>query len=290
MPKSKNGPALFEVINKGDLAGPRPIGEREEATRKSAVTESASAFKTTLVSLARSIGGDGREKEPEPVSSRDDPGPPPLVAIDEGYIRLALNSRAAGVAAFVLLLAMTVAFAAGQWLGRQSGLADGHKEGRLSVQRAARDQIEQARRSEPVRGLFDGVGESPVRTGPAVLTAKRPVAAKQTVEKTPTAAAPVWIKGYTYVVVQVFRGNAREDAEKAREYLARHGIEAKIMGAADKGFRLIATKGFDRSDNTQHVLADRFIERIRALGQEYFKSGGRYELEGYFATLRSDSW
>jgi hypothetical protein len=104
------------------------------------------------------------------------------------------------------------------------------------------------------------------------------------------AASSPWVKGSTYVVVQVFRGDAREDAVRAQEYLARNNIDAEIFGSSNRGFRLIAAQGFNRDDPAQRQMADRFLQKTRAIGAAYFKSGGRYKLEGFFATLTSDSW
>ena len=98
------------------------------------------------------------------------------------------------------------------------------------------------------------------------------------------------MKGHTYLVVQSFRGNARDDAVAAQEYLARHNIESEIFGGRDRGFRLIATSGFNRKDATQRKLSDRFRRKVQSIGSAYSKSGGRYKLEGYFATLTSNSW
>jgi hypothetical protein len=289
MPKSKHGPALFEVFDKGTMgeAGPRPPGWQPKA-RKSVVKESASAFKTTLSSLARSLGGSS--DDPEEAAPPTAGVKPPMVAIDGGLIRIALTSRGAGVAVFALLLAACVVFATGQWVGRQAGFADGEQHGRLSVQRAAQDEIARARESEPVRDLFEGVGETPVSEGAATLAATPLESVRAEAPAAGRAREPVWVNGNTYVVVQSFRGSARDDAVQAREYLAQHGIESEIIGRSSTGYRLIATKGFNRSDATQRKLADHFLERIRSIGKAYFDAGGRYKLEGYFATLKSDSW
>ena len=290
MPKSKHGPALFEVFDKGTMGGDAPAAsEWHPKARKSVVKESASAFKTTLSSLARSLGGSS-DDDNAPTPSQSSGDQPPMFAVEGGLVRIALSSRAAGVAIFGIMLAACVMFAVGQWVGRQSGFADGEQHGRLSVQRTAQDEIARARQSEPVRDLFEGIGETPVHAGPPTLAASRPQPAANRSAEAPAQNETVWVKGNTYVVVQSFRGSAREDAVNAKAFLAQHGIESEIFGRPDTGYRLIATNGFNRSDATQRKLADRFLQRIRSVGTAYFDAGGRYKLEGYFATLTSDSW
>jgi hypothetical protein len=143
-----------------------------------------------------------------------------------------------------------------------------------------------------VEGLFAGVGESPVQ--PATELEARPGERRQgSLPLTSVRAAggtTRWVKGNTYVVVQSFRGDARQDASRAKEFLAQHGIGAELVGGNDRGYRLIATTGFNFEDETQKKLAEQFLQKIRNVGRAYFQSGGRYKLEGYFATQTSDTW
>jgi hypothetical protein len=141
-----------------------------------------------------------------------------------------------------------------------------------------------------VGDLFAGIGESPI-TAERTLTAKPagpPEAARRPPE--PRRSGITWVKDNTYVVVQSFRGDAREDAVRAKDYLDRHGIKTEIFGGVDRGFRLITVRGFNRDDKTQREAADQFLQRIRSVGKAYFDAGGRYRLEGYFAKMTSDTW
>lgn len=294
MPKSKRGPALFEVYGKGQSEDLLPRAEeRTSFARRTPARESASAFRATLTSLARSIGrhsdDDDDREMPEPAEGG------PAVGIEGGKVHFALTSRGAGVVAFVVLVVVACIFSMGKWYGRQAGFADGQKQERISIQGAALDEIAQARQSEPIDGLFDGLGESPV-TRVAAAQQEPEVEPQESSPPEPTAltavrkSATTWVKGNTYVVVQSFRGDAGQDAVQAQEYLAQHGIETEIIGSSQRGFRLIATQGFNCKDATQQKLAERYITKIGTIGQAYFKSGGRYKLEGYFATLTRDTW
>lgn len=284
MPKSKQSPALFELYSKGRTSGDAPEGA--ERTR---ADEFASGFRATVASVAKTISGAGGGGEQ---SQSEDGASPPTFALEHGRVRLALTSRGAGIAAFAVLLIVCVIFAAGKWFGRQSGLADGRVQAQRTIEHTAVNDIERARRSQPIEDLFTGIGASPVAGSETEKPAAR-VAPAPRVPLTATRTQPAgstWTTGRTYVVVQVFRGDAREDAVRAQDYLARNDIASEIFGSSTRGFRLIASQGFDRDDAAQREQADRFLNKVRALGTAYFKSGGRYKLEGFFATLTSDAW
>jgi hypothetical protein len=213
----------------------------------------------------------------------------PAVALHGGRIHLSLSSRGAGIVAFALLLVVSMCFLVGQWVGRQSGIADGRKMEQQSIQGSALDEIAQARKSAPIDGLFEDLQSSPVARAEPAAPAAAPVRQSAALAAT-RSTGPAWVKGNTYVVVQLFDPGALEDAKRANEFLAQNGVEAVIVGGGTSKYRLIATQGFNRKDETQKVLADRFLARVRTLGEAYDKAGGRYKLEGYYATLTADSW
>ncbi|GJM24978.1 MAG: hypothetical protein DHS20C16_13930 [Phycisphaerae bacterium] len=160
MPKSKTGPALFELYNKGQ--GEKSETERVTAKR-SPIAESASAFRATLANLAKTINRDGQsekvEKPPERVSGGSS------VVIDQGRLHVILTSRVSGIVLAVLLVGGIGVFSMGQWVGHRKGLGDGRKQARLSIQGEVGDEIATARKSPPVEGLFAGIGTSPVSSG-----------------------------------------------------------------------------------------------------------------------------
>ncbi|MCB9850940.1 MAG: hypothetical protein H6817_09590 [Phycisphaerales bacterium] len=290
MPKSKHAPALFELYSKGSRDGGR-LDDSSSYDADEGV--SASSFRATIASVARTIGGANdpdREASDRPVGVA-----PPAIRVEDGRVHLALTSRAAGIAMFVLLVAGCLAYAAGTWSGRQTGVADGRDEAQKSFERVAVDDIERARRSRPIENLFAGIGASPVASQSSKPVAVPQAAPRSTLPLTAmrsdrSAGQTPWVKGHTYLVVQSFLGSARDDAVAAQEYLARHNVESEIFGGSDRGFRLIATSGFNRKDPTQRKLSDQFRSKVQSIGEAYSKTGGRYKLEGYFATLTADSW
>ncbi len=160
MPKSKTGPALFELYNKGQ-------GENSESQRvtskRSPIAESASAFRNTLANLAKTINREGQsekvESKPERVSGGSS------VAIDRGCLHVSLTSRMSGIVLAVLLVGAIGVFWMGQWVGHRKGFGDGRKQARLSIQGEVGDEIATARKGQTVPDLFDGIGKSPVSSG-----------------------------------------------------------------------------------------------------------------------------
>ena len=292
MAKSKHGPALFELYDKAQVRNqPRPA-EESPPVGETPAAPSASALRQTVASLAKTISGwRGGQGSDESASSAPPLPPGPLVAVEGGRVRISLGARSGALAVFIVVLLGCGVFSSGRWLGYQVGLADGQDRERQEVQRLSNDQIAEARRSEPVSDLFDGIGQSPVSRS-AEAKPVTPVLPKPVPPATPPPAAKsaTWVKGATYIVVQEFRSDAGQDATRAQEYLAQQGIESAVVGSPQKGFRLIATPGFNMADASQKELGEKLKERIKNVGKQYYESGGRYKLEGYFRTLKSDSW
>ncbi len=159
MPKSKTGPALFELYNKGQ-------GENLETERvtskRSPIAESASAFRATLANLAKTINREGQsekvEKSPERVAAGSS------VMIDRGRLHVVLTSRMSGIVLAVLLVSAIGVFLMGQWVGDRKGVAKGQALARESIQGVVDDEIATARKSKPIQDLFAGIGTSPVST------------------------------------------------------------------------------------------------------------------------------
>lgn len=285
MARSKHGTALFEVYAKATQldAGPAEIAPEPPAKAK---PKSVSAFRSTLQSLSRVLASDGSSA---PTERRDSVAQTSSVAIDEGRLHVTLTSRGAGVALFATLLLLTISFSAGHWMGRSG---DGDSD-RIAAEGSDIGAVENAMRTEPAADLFDGVGESPV-----LLSARRPPS-RTRIEAPPAVplAAPgvrersiEWQRDLTYIVVQNFGGNARQDAVAAQEYLAENGVDAEVVGGPDRGFRLIATRGFDWTNPAERKDCESFQRKIHSIGRTYYKNGGRYRLKGYVQTLKADSW
>ena len=99
-----------------------------------------------------------------------------------------------------------------------------------------------------------------------------------------------WIQGYTYVVAQEFGTERSEDAGRAQAYLQTQGVFTELVRFATGALQLITLQGFDLGDSTQRVLAEELKTKVRNIGRTYYATGGGYKLEGYFKTLKNQSW
>lgn len=282
MARSKQSTALFEVYAKATQLDTEPD---DGAIRPSPRRKSVSAFRNTLVNLSRALGGDGASAPTDRPSAKGATS----VGIDGGMLHVTLTSRGAGIAVFAILLLGFAAFSMGHWAGRSAAVDVEPQTAKADAQRD--DAVARALEAEPASGLFEDVGESPIR-----LTATRPPsrvsnppAAPSTVESEPGRTVD-WQKGMTYIVVQNFGDNARQDAVAAQEHLGERDVDTEIVGGAGRGYRLIATRAFDWSKEKERRAAKEFERKIHRIGRAYYKSGGRYRLQGYVKTLKSDSW
>lgn len=278
MTKSKqSGPALF------DLLGPT----QEDVNRSLRVPEQAGARSTEPVAAEtpppeRAIVP-GRPRAP---GARPGPSPPtssrrrrPLMEFDDECVHLSLTSVRAAVAVFVLLVGLLGVYELGRTNGRVSGFGDGHRAGRASFEADATSEVEAARHRPPASHLVEGL----LQSDPGSTEAQAP-------DNSTRENAASWVQGHTYVVAQEFAPHAHADVEQARAFLRSKGIDTTAIALDTDWFQLITTQGFDRSDPVQRDLADRLLAKVHEAGIAYYADGGGYKLEGYFKTLRKQSW
>ncbi len=297
MSKSKHGPALFEVIR----TEPRPADAVRPSLPKwwqdgkpsaDAVTDAPA----TDVPVQPSDPGDST-----PTADRPDSPPSatsltaaPLFELRGGQARLSFTAISGAVVLFGLLVVLTVTYGLGSRAGRKVGMEEGWNAHEKAMAVAVQDEIDAARARQVNPDVFQGVGRSPITFAPAdgaAAAAKddpaEPLVASRRTEQT---GGPIWIKGNTYIAVQHFQ-EARDDALKAQRFLKDNGIETDIVEIGKRGkFSLMTTKGFNTDDPTQKALLDQYWKRIQQIGQAYWKSGGRYKLEGQVMSLTRDQW
>lgn len=278
MPKSKNSPALFELLRKNrneasdGLQVPAwvgaPSGTRAQETARTTVRESPSPRNPKDSS--------GHEEETANVL---------LVDLDGPLLRISLTPKSGAVVVFALMVLLAMAYV----LGRSSagGGAPPNLEGVGGTSPA--DEISELQRRPPNPQLVEGltVGASP--TGPRPpAEAVRPASmeSRRNVLDSKTA----WVKDQTYIVVQEFNAGHADDARRAQEFLAQHGIPTALVVLSGGVIHLTTTEGYNRKDPAQAAKADELLRRVHAVGDKFFASGGRYRLKGYFKTLKEDSW
>ena len=91
--------------------------------------------------------------------------------------------------------------------------------------------------------------------------------------------------GLNYVVIESFAPDKRADAETARQFLARNRVSATIERSA-RGWVLVSTEGLQFRD----PKLDALMTRIRTLGEQYLKQGGRYRFECFAKKYKGGSW
>lgn len=280
MPRSKRGPALFDLLNADVADAPEalkvPGWGGEDAHSPRATTAKGRPDRT--VRGSPQVG-----RAPAGSSAGQRGSGAPLIELDGDRIRISLTSVAAAIAVFAAAVVMLGAFELGRRNGDSKGFRRGYATGRASYAAEAVSEIEAARRLPPATNVVSSLlKEADAEATPGSSDAGQPPSNAKTTE---------WIRDYTYIVVQEFVRDHSEDASLAQEYLARRGVSTELVRYSSGAVQLITKQGFDRRDPTQRRMADALLKKVHAIGAEYFSSaGGGYRLEGYFKALKGDTW
>ena len=269
MPKPKRGRSLFDLLREDDAT--TPDGSRVPqpwANREERVTHAKAAAPAPRPKPDKRVGArtDGQMEAPA--------GPTRFMELEGDRFRVSFTSLTAAVAVFVAVVVVIAVFK----VGDRGGYARGYAAGRASYEAAAMSEIDAARNQPPATHLVDGLlaqpGEQrePESVGGDEL------------------AAPKWIRNHTYVVAQEFPGGRTSAADAAREYLAEHGIATELVRYPSGAIQLITREGYSLKDPTQREMAEQLLRRVHAIGSDYYAAGGGYKLEGYFKTLKGDTW
>jgi len=282
MPRRKHGPPLFELINSDDQGSVTATIKRPEAI-KTPKWRTADATGTGLAAKAQAVA----QVREAPTGARSERArvteePETFFAIDGERIRLSFTSLSAAGTIFVALVLLLGSFEVGSRSGRTAGLAAGYEAGRASYAADAAEAIEVARSKKTPPQPVEQLLEEPVTQRPAVAS---PDTGAQE-----ESAVRGWVRDYTYVVAQEFGTGRLEDGKRAQAYLADHGIPTELIRLAGGTSRLITLQGFNRADAAQRQLAERLLKKVHAVGAQYYADGGGYKLEGYYKTLKGESW
>ena len=270
MGKSKSGPALFDLLGEDESGKPE--------IRRSADRSTPDEVRPQM-GLPDRAEPDSVVGAPQTASDDLAGGTPPAVELDDERIRFSLTSFSAAVVVFVVLVGALGAFELGRNLGGKAGFRRGVEAGRASYEAKAHDDIEAARRAPANTALVEDllIESSKPAAGEAVTTAL-------------DANRAAWIPGHTYIVVQEFAAGHEADVDRTKAFLAERGVETERIALAGGSVQLVTTQGYNRSDPTQSMIADHLLHKVKSIGKSYFADRGGYRLEGYFKTLKSDSW
>lgn len=284
--KSKGRATLFEVL-RGDEPSLR--GEKHRSREaEPRPREAAEIEDSTPPPPQRPVVRAAQPEFPRPAPAETDEGgaAPPLVELDDDRIRVSLTSVGCAFVVFVFAMSIFAGFKVGWHRGHTAGAAEGYEQGRASYVAEVNNDIDLAR-SEPAE--TDVVGNLLERS-PSAAEPKSAVTTPPERRANNAGATNAWIPDYTYIVVQEFLSGRESDAQSAQAYLAEAGIDTALITTARGTTQLITTQGFNRNDPTQRQLADQLLSRVHETGADYYASGGGYKLEGYFKTLKGDSW
>jgi hypothetical protein len=289
MAKSKSkrgGPPLFELLQgnrfrRGDV-GPQQPELRVVLPVPEAAEEEVEA--TIPVRFAAS-------EEPASQPTND----PAAVQLLGDRLHLSLTPFTAAIGLFVIALLVLGAIFVGQKRGEKAGakrVLSASLEGDLG----GMDAVETVRQQPPASHLVESLLAGNAKPAASPRENERPVRKSELAAKSPAQpelpAGPRhgWVRDYTYIVTQEFTAGREDDARKAKEFLETRGFPAQIVKLDSGALQLITLEGYNHKDAAQKKKADEVLKKERAVGGEYFASGGGYKLEGYYKTLKRDQW
>lgn len=298
MRRTQRGPALFELLEQDVGTKFKPFTSR---WWRKPVSPSATEVKAEAIVAAEPAISPAPVPDPVVVATVDEDG---WIAVDGDRIRLSLTSIASATVVFVFVLAVLVAFGIGARRGESKGLQKGYAAGSSTKDPKAPDEIQTVRNQKPATYLISDIasGAPAAKKNPTVSASevKPPASAKQPAPNpAPNVAATStgddggkvqWVRDQTYIVAQEMPANAMPQAKAAQEFLARGGVQATIVQPNDRSILLITTRGYNHKDANQKKQSEQLLDKIRSLGTQYYSSGGGYKLEGYFKTLKRDTW
>lgn len=301
MRRSKNGPALFELIGDRALSGraaARPAGGDHPPEMAARTPADSRLPDPAAPGEDPAVAAWDEARRPE-AGAFDHTVADTVVQFEGDRVRISLSSLGAAMATFAVIVILAGGFLLGKSRGRQDGVLAGYEAGRASFEAVVVNDIEAARKQSPATYLIGGLLENQEPSKPSGKPSRgseRGLAPNLGVEEGTTAAParpgnaqPAWIDGFTYIVAQEFPGTARADAEAAQSYLEQHGVSAAIVTQPGGRLQLTTVQGYNRKDPAQRKLSDQLGEKVRAIGAQYYASGGRYKLEGYLKTHKNES-
>jgi hypothetical protein len=270
MPKPKRGRSLFDLLPEDDAT--TPDGSRVPqpwANGEKQVADAKAAAVPPRPKPDQRVGSRTGGKVETPA------GPSRFVELEGDRFRVSFTSLTAAVAVFAAVVVAITLFK----IGDRGGYARGYAAGRASYEAAAMSEIDAARSLPPATQLVEGLLAQPGEQ-------QEP----EPIDGAGERAVPRWIRDHTYVVAQEFPASSAPAADVVREYLAEHGIETELVRYPSGAIQLITREGYSLKDPTQREMAEQLLRRVHAVGSEYYAAGGGYKLEGYFKTLKGDSW
>lgn len=289
MAKSKSGTALFDLLNKGDIPPEEQlqvpgwwskVREQDDDVDESAEPEPLQEHIIQSASVEE-------ESEPDDLSDFTDEELPTetrgsFIVMDREKIRVSFTSYSGAITLFIVLIVLAGTYEFGRTRGQRLGFTTGYDSGKSSFVADTMNEIESARKQPPATHVVRSLMTSPDKNKPRkTITSKPSIAIEGTAH---------WVRGFTYIVAQEFGRDYKQHADRAQLFLSDHDVDSAKIVLPNGSVQLITIQGFNRSDETQRMMADQLLDKIHKIGTQYFSSGGGYRLQGYFKTLKNDSW
>lgn len=257
MPRPKDRPVLFELVNGKQTAVKRSPERLNPRPRKPIRTRAAKPVERTRRDAA-AISGE------------------PSFEFRNGRLRVRLGwTGISGVGVCVVLL-LLIAFQAG---GRFYAIAPSTIDGEAELNRIL------AGPADP--GVLN-LPESERRASPRRIATAEDVAPEDedggSASDAPGTSGATLTPGWHYIIAQYFPNSRQRDAEKAAAYLGENGVPAAVF-TSGPDIRLIALEGFlidqpdGRAGAQEQKRCDALKARIRELGKEYARLGGGYAFD-----------
>ena len=289
MAKGKRGPALFELL--GEDGGRTAGGVKVPSwwARHNRVVDLHAAR------AVRSAEESAGPLEAPPCSGVTSTAARPFFEVAGERICVSFTSVAAAVAVFVALATVLASYGLGARRGDEAGFRRGFDAGRAADATAPGDEIATVRKEPPATYLLGGLLEeaaSKTASGGVREDRAAPKGTSAPASKVPAGAgsASGWVRDLTYIVAQEFPATNIEKARNAKEFLGQRGVNAELAPLNTGTILLIATQGYNHKDPAQKRLAEQLLDKVRTIGAQYYAAGGGYRLEGYFKTLKRDTW
>lgn len=288
MAKSKSSTALFDLLHEGTNNPEEklqvPGWWSKYSDRKNKEDEdSHDETEEIIPSSKQSEDSDSLVDDvPDSIDEELEDQPQPFIAMDGERIRVSFTSFTGAITVFVTLVILLGVYELGRDRGHRAGIRQGYESGQSSFSSQVMDDIEAARNQPPATHVVQSLLANP-NSG-----RRNNTAAGRRMDLTTQGAQ--WVRDYTYIVVQEFGKDYKDDATRAQSFLQSKGIATERITTPSRSIQLITLQGFNRNDRTQRVMADQLLNKVHKIGTAYFASGGGYRLQGYFKTLKNDSW
>ncbi len=187
---------------------------------------------------------------------------PASIQSDGDRVKFSVSTLTLAMVLFAMFGVLGGAFALGRHLGYDSGWQAAEDQALL----IADDEFRDIREQPPNPGVLQDLD--------VVTDAVNREHVRQ--ERAAHEGQAGFIDGLNYVWIETFTN--KDDAPTVREFLKSKDIESTLIASGNK-WVLVSSAGFDYRLPEEKAACQQLVARIRAIGQQYLKAGGRYDFQ-----------